>query len=111
MSLTGITSYLRPGTLEEALSLLGDRAIAVGGGTDVIRHPHTGVDTLVDLGELPLRYIRQDRGFAIGATATLTDMLEHPGLAPLCAQWRRLADDFDFDTLKQQLTRTDEARS
>ena len=26
-------------------------------------------------------YIRQDRGFAIGATATLTDMLEHPGLA------------------------------
>jgi signal transduction histidine kinase/CheY-like chemotaxis protein/purine-cytosine permease-like protein len=37
--------------------------------------------------------------------------LEQPGLAALCAQWRRLADDFDFDTLKQQLTRTDEARS
>jgi CO/xanthine dehydrogenase FAD-binding subunit len=81
MSLTGITSYLRPATLEEALALLGDRAIAVAGGTDVIRHPHVGVDTLVDLGALPLRYIRQDRGFALGATATLTDMLEHPGLA------------------------------
>jgi len=81
MSLTGITSYLRPGTLEEALSLLDDRAIAVAGGTDVIRHPHVGVTTLVDLGALPLRYLRQDRGFAVGATATLTDMLEHPGLA------------------------------
>jgi CO/xanthine dehydrogenase FAD-binding subunit len=81
MSLTGITSYLRPATLEEALSLLGDRAIAVAGGTDVIRHPHQGVNTLVDLGGLPLRYLRQDHGFAVGAGATLTDMLEHPGLA------------------------------
>ncbi len=81
MSLTGITAYLRPGTLEEALALLGEHAIAVGGGTDVIRHPHIGVTTLVDLGALPLRYIRQDRGFAVGATATLTDMLQHPGLA------------------------------
>ena len=81
MALTGITAYLRPGTLEEALALLDDRAIAVGGGTDVIRHPHVGVTTLVDLGALPLRYLRQDRGFAVGATATLSDMLEHPGLA------------------------------
>ena len=32
MSLTGITEYLRPATLEEALALLGDRAIAVAGG-------------------------------------------------------------------------------
>jgi len=81
MSLTGITAYLRPGTLQEALALLDERALAVAGGTDVIRHPHQGVTTLVDLGALPLRYIRQDRGFAVGATATLTDMLEHPGLA------------------------------
>jgi CO/xanthine dehydrogenase FAD-binding subunit len=81
MSLAGITDYLRPATLEEALALLGGRSIAVAGGTDVIRHHHTGVDTLVDLTGLPLRYLRQDRGFAIGATVTLTDLLEHPGLA------------------------------
>lgn len=81
MSLTGITAYLRPGTLEEAIALLGEHAIAVAGGTDIIRHPHIGVTTLVDLGALPLRYIRQDRGFAVGGTATLTDMLEQPGLA------------------------------
>jgi len=81
MSLTGITGYLRPQTLEEAFSALGDGALAVGGGTDVIRHTHAGVTTLVDLGSLPLRYIREEHGFAVGACTTFTDMLEHPGLA------------------------------
>lgn len=81
MSLTGITSYLRPETLEDAYSLLGGGALAVGGGTDLIRHTHTGVTTLVDLGGLPLRYIREGQGFAVGANTTLSEMLEHPGLA------------------------------
>jgi CO/xanthine dehydrogenase FAD-binding subunit len=81
MSLTGITSYLRPETLEEAYSRLGSGALAVGGGTDVIRHTHAGISTLVDLGALPLRYIREGHGYAIGANTTLTEMLEHPGLA------------------------------
>lgn len=81
MSLTGITAYLRPETLEEAHSLLASGALAVAGGTDVIRHSHAGVTTLVDLGALPLRYIREERGFAVGANTTLTEMLEHPGLA------------------------------
>jgi len=81
MSLTGITDYLRPQTLEEAYSSLGTGALAVAGGTDVIRHTHAGVTTLVDLGALPLRYIREGQGFAVGANTTLTDMLEHPGLA------------------------------
>ena len=81
MSLTGITAYLRPQTLEEAYSCLGSGALAVAGGTDVIRHTHAGVTTLVDLGALPLRYVREGQGFAVGANATLTDLLEHPGLA------------------------------
>jgi CO/xanthine dehydrogenase FAD-binding subunit len=81
MSLTGITGYLRPQTLEEAYSALGAGALAVAGGTDVIRHTHAGVSTLVDLGSLPLSYIREERGFAVGANTTLTEMLEHPGLA------------------------------
>ena len=81
MSLTGITAYLRPQTLEEAYSCLGSGALAVAGGTDVLRHTHVGVHTLVDVSALPLRYIRDERGFAIGANATLTDLLEHPGLA------------------------------
>jgi CO/xanthine dehydrogenase FAD-binding subunit len=81
MSLAGITAYLRPETLEEAHSLLGNGALIVGGGTDVIRHTHAGINTLVDLGALPLRYIREGQGFAVGANTTLTEMLEHPGLA------------------------------
>jgi putative selenate reductase FAD-binding subunit len=80
MSLTGITAYLRPQTLEEAHSCLGSGALAVAGGTDVLRHTHVGVHTLVDLSALPLRYIREEHGFALGANATLTDLLEHPGL-------------------------------
>jgi len=81
MSLTGITAYLRPQTLEEAYSCLGSGALAVAGGTDVLRHSRVGVHTLVDLGALPLRYVREEHGFAVGANATLTDLLEHPGLA------------------------------
>lgn len=81
MSLTGITTYLRPETLEEAYSCLGSGALAVAGGTDVIRHTHAGVTTLVDLGSLPLRYIREEHGFAVGANTTLAEMLEHRGLA------------------------------
>ena len=81
MSLNGITAYLRPQTLEEAYACLGSGALAVAGGTDVLRHTHVGVHTLVDLRALPLRYIREERGFAVGANATLTDLLEHPGLA------------------------------
>jgi CO/xanthine dehydrogenase FAD-binding subunit len=81
MSLTGITSYLRPQTLEDAFAALGDGALAVAGGTDVIRHTHAGVITLVDLGSLPLHYIREEHGFAVGACTTLSEMLEHPGLA------------------------------
>jgi len=81
MSLTGITTYLRPETLEEAYSCLGSGALAVAGGTDVIRHTHAGVTTLVDLGLLPLRYIREGQGFAVGANTTLTEMMEHRGLA------------------------------
>jgi CO/xanthine dehydrogenase FAD-binding subunit len=81
MALSGITSYLRPQTLEEAYSCLRMGALAVAGGTDVIRHTHAGINTLVDLGDLPLRYIREGQGFAVGANTTLTEMLEHPGLA------------------------------
>lgn len=81
MSLTGITAYLRPQTLEEAYSYLGNGALAVAGGTDVLRHAHVGVHTLVDLNALPLRYIRNEHGFAIGANTTLTDLLEDPSLA------------------------------
>lgn len=81
MSVTGIETYLRPETLDEALAALGEGAVAVAGGTNVMLHPRPGITTLVDLTGLPLAYVRDEDGFAIGATTTLTAMLEHPGLA------------------------------
>jgi CO/xanthine dehydrogenase FAD-binding subunit len=81
MSLTGITAYLRPETLEEAFAMLGAGVVPLGGGTDLIHRAPPGTTTLVDLDALPLRYIRNGDGFAVGATTTLTEMLEHPGLA------------------------------
>jgi CO/xanthine dehydrogenase FAD-binding subunit len=81
MSVTGIETYLRPQTLDEALAALGEGAVAVAGGTNVMLHQKPGVTTLVDLTGLPLAYIRDEDGFAVGANTTLTAMLEHPGLA------------------------------
>jgi len=81
MSLTGITAYLRPGTLAEAFALLGPGTVPLGGGTDLIHHAPPGTTTLVDLEALPLHYLRNGDGFRIGATTTLTEMLEHPALA------------------------------
>jgi len=81
MSVTGVETYLRPQTLHEALAALGEDAVAVAGGTNVMLNRRPGTTTLVDLTGLPLAYIHHEDGFAVGATTTLTAMLEHPGLA------------------------------
>lgn len=81
MAVAQAARYLRPQTLEEALGALGPDVIPVAGGTDVILHAPAGTRTLLDLSALPLDYIREQDGFAVGAMTTLTGMLEHPGLA------------------------------
>ena len=81
MSVTGIETYLRPQTLDEALTALGEGAVALAGGTNIMLNSRPGTTTLVDLTGLPLAYVRDEDGFTIGATTTLTAMLEHPGLA------------------------------
>ncbi len=81
MSVAGASTYLRPQTLAEAFGALGPDVIPVAGGTDVILHAPVGIHTLLDLSALPLDYIRERNGFAVGAMTTLTGMLEHPGLA------------------------------
>ena len=81
MSLSGVTEYLRPRTVDEAFAALGASSRALGGGTALILHAPPGISTLVDLGDLPLDYIRERDGFRIGATTTLTAMEEHSGLA------------------------------
>ena len=68
-------SYLKPRTLEEALSLLGDHggsAKILAGGTDLLVEKPGGVECLIDVSSLPLDYIREEgKGLRIGALTTI----------------------------------------
>jgi CO/xanthine dehydrogenase FAD-binding subunit len=82
LSVSNIEALVHPTTIEEAFAALGDDALPIAGGTDVMLHNRKRPTTLVDLMGLPLADItRSDDGFTVGANATLTAMLEHPGLA------------------------------
>jgi carbon-monoxide dehydrogenase medium subunit len=67
--------FLRPQTLEEALSLLGDHggsAKIIAGGTDLLVEKPGGVECLIDVNSLPLDYIKDDgEGLRIGALTTI----------------------------------------
>jgi len=82
VSIANVTGFVRPTDLEAAFVAVAHGAIPVSGGTDVILHTPPRPSELVDLMRLPLAGITEaDGGFAIGATTTLTDMLDHPALA------------------------------
>ena len=82
MSIANVLGFVRPADLEAALAAVRDGAIAVSGGTDVMLHAPTTPRLLVDLTVLPLSGISQhEGGITVGATTTLSEMLEHPGLA------------------------------
>ncbi len=82
MQLTHLQSYVRPATLQEALAALrsggrGTRLMAAG--TDLLLSGSDEISGLVDLRDLGLSYVEnRDGALAIGATTTLTDLLEHP---------------------------------
>jgi len=73
-----VEAYYRPGSIPEALRLFqsgngGARFLA--GGTDLINRVDRSVRSLIDLTHLGLNYIRrQDGGWVIGATTTLSDL-------------------------------------
>lgn len=86
-----LREYLRPATLAEAVSLMeshGDSAALLAGGADLIgalesrRRPE--VDVVIDLGSLGLsgHYVT-DSHLVIGATATLSDVMENETAAAL----------------------------
>lgn len=82
MSVHTIEQHVRPTSVEEAFAALGPASRLLGGGTDLMLHAPPEVTTLVDLSGLSLGFIETgDDGYRIGALATLTEMLEHPGLA------------------------------
>ncbi len=73
-----VEAYYRPGSVPEALRLFqtgngGARFLA--GGTDLINQGDRSVRSLIDVTHLGLNYIRrQDGGWIIGATTTLSDV-------------------------------------
>lgn len=71
-----INSFVRPDTLDEALSLLhGSKIAAVIGGGAYLRLGRKRISTAIDLGRLPLDQIEeQEADFLIGARCTFGDL-------------------------------------
>jgi len=84
MALGNLKEYIRPDDLDVALSLVKERgrsARVIGGGIDLVRGSSPDIEMLVDLTRLSLSYIKQtEKGIAIGATTTLTEILEAPAV-------------------------------
>ncbi len=85
IALPNLEAYLHPTDLPAALRELkegGSGARLMAGGTDLVLHGPKDITTLVDLGGLRLSYVEEKDGtIAIGATTTLTEILEHPAVA------------------------------
>ncbi len=82
MSVHTIEQHVRPASIEEAFAALGPGSRPLGGGTDLMLHAPPEVTTLIDLGGLSLDAVEDtDGGYRVGAMVTLTEMMEHPGLA------------------------------
>ncbi|MFC2020000.1 FAD binding domain-containing protein [Chloroflexota bacterium] len=76
--------YFSPATMEETLSILakyGEDAIPVAGSSFFMAHKdeiYSDIGAIVDIKNIGLNYIKVDKeGLKIGATATLTDILEN----------------------------------
>jgi carbon-monoxide dehydrogenase medium subunit len=68
--------YHRPTDLESTSSLLSRKgARVIAGGTDLLVTKPSDIESLVDIKELGLSYIRGDDGIKIGATTSFTDLL------------------------------------
>lgn len=81
MRLKGIKRFHYARDVDEALSLLsayGGRGAILAGGLDLARSARTDLEGLIDISRIGLSYVvREDRGgLVIGATATLTEVLE-----------------------------------
>lgn len=77
MELTMITTYHRPQTIDEALTLLAQpNTLPLGGGT-LLSHPKSDPVSVVDLQALGLNTIsRKGNDLELGATVTLQTLLE-----------------------------------
>ncbi len=97
MTLTKVSEFVRPRNLTEAFSLLEEKkARIIAGGIDVILFP-TPAERLIDITALPLSGIEGgEEGVSIGATTTMTELLESPVLrgylnGAVCEMLRQVA--------------------
>ena len=105
----------KPVVESELLEALG-RHLAIEWLTDapVVEARDTPAPVSLETYSVPVETLAELRRLTLSgqprALRTRLDGLarEHPELAALCAQWRRLADEFDFDTLRDQLKIPDE---
>jgi CO/xanthine dehydrogenase FAD-binding subunit len=78
-----IKDYIKPRSIDEAISLLeNEKTIAIGGGTTFFELYERGllqdVEVIVDLENTGLNYIvEDDKFYRVGACVTLTTLLEH----------------------------------
>jgi CO/xanthine dehydrogenase FAD-binding subunit len=79
MSLARLKEYLRPASLDEALTLLQEgpeKTRLIAGGIDIVLH-NNDVERLIDLSRLSLAYVSQeDTGINVGATTTINQLSE-----------------------------------
>lgn len=84
---TNTKQYLKPVSLDEAWRLMkdhGSKGKLVGGGIDVVLYGPPETEALIDVTGLGLGVIEGGKDvLGIGATATLTELLEHPATADL----------------------------
>ena len=82
MTLLNVKGILRPTSLEEALAALKEhdgKARLLAGGIDLVLFPPADAETLIDLSQLSLSYVKKEKnGLAIGAMTTMTEVLEAP---------------------------------
>lgn len=76
------TEYLRASTIDEAVSFLGKNgAKIIAGGTDLLVDKPAAAKCLVDISNLPLGYIKQEKdGLRIGALTTIRQLETSPML-------------------------------
>jgi CO/xanthine dehydrogenase FAD-binding subunit len=84
MSIANVARFIRPASVDEAVAAVRSGALPVSGGTDVMLHPPARLTDFVDLTALPLAGIEPYAGgVRIGATTTLTAILQDPLVAGL----------------------------
>lgn len=89
MRLAGVQRYHWARDVEEALSLLSayqGKGIVVAGGVDLARSPRRDIQGLIDITGMGLSYVRREDGrLRIGATTTLSELLEHQKIGEYAA--------------------------